>query len=296
MPWGSLQTGRQCVRQCTDEHSQPDVIDTALPANAFLPVNRCNLPPVVLGSLTFQQHPAVLRLDGIENLHGSFFAQLDNVGDALQRAEHFKDFMRASFCLDRLDEAGLQPDSQRLQRGRADYLRLLRGWMFDADGQEAAVLKGWVESRFGLLPRNHRGPLGDFSGDSYQAYLSARAHGLYNTNALEAQLDLLYTYCQYELARRYPDDQHVCLYRGVNRISEHEVMMQPSRHSWVLLLNNLNSFSDDAERADEFGDRILQTQVPLSKILYFPTLLPGALQGEQEYLVIGGVYQLDEQQ
>ena len=36
-----------------------------------------------------------------------------------------------------------------------EYLRVVRGWAFDPDGREAAVLKGWVESRFGLMPRHH---------------------------------------------------------------------------------------------------------------------------------------------
>lgn len=275
-----------------DEHRQSTGIDTRLPTHARLPVNRCNLPPVILGSLTFQRHPAPVHLDGVEALHGEFFKQLDSIDEPSQRADRFKDFMRAAFCLDHPDEVGLQPQSQRLQRNRADYLRLLRGWLFDADSQEAAVLKGWVESRFGLLPRNHHGPLGDFSGDNYQVYLAARSHGLYNTNALEAQLDLLYTYSQYELGRRHPDAQHLRLYRGINRITEHEVLARPSGHSWILLLNNLNSFTEDVERADEFGDRILCADVPLAKVLCFPTLLPATLQGEREHLVIGGVYEV----
>ena len=275
-----------------DEHIQIGQSNTGLPASTYLPINRCSLPSVILGSLTFQRYPTPLYLDGVQTLHGEFFSQLQAIGSADQRAAAFKDFMRASFCLDHLDEAGLQPDTQRLRRDRADYLRMLRGWLFDPDGQEAAVLKGWTESRFGLLPRNHRGPLGDCSGDNYQAYLTARAQGLYNTNALEAQLDLLYTYCQYELAQRYPEQQHLYLYRGTNRIGEYEVLARPSRRQWIVVLNNLNSFSDNIERADEFGDYVIGTRVPLAKILYMPDLFPGTLRGEQEYLVIGGVYAL----
>jgi NAD+--dinitrogen-reductase ADP-D-ribosyltransferase len=276
-----------------DEYTQSEDADVSLPGSARLPVNRCNLPPQILGSLTFQQHPTALELDGVRALHGNFFKLLDAIEDADWRAHAFKDFMRASFFLDRLDEAGLERASQRLQRDLADYLHMLRGWMFDPDGREAAVLKSWVESRFGLLPRSHHGPLGDFSGYNYQAYLAARAYGLYNTNALEAQLDLLYAYCQYELARRYPRLLHLTLYRGINRIEEHEVLAKPSRNSWILLLNNLNSFTADPERADEFGDIVISARVPLPKILYLPELLPGTLRGEQEHLVIGGVYRVE---
>lgn len=276
-----------------DEHRQTDLAGITLPRHARLPVSRCNLPPQILGSLTFQQHPTTLQLDGVEALHGHLFKQLDGIDDPAQRAELFQLHMRASFNLDHPDETGLQSGRQQLRRDRADYLRMLRGWMFDADGLEAAVLKSWVESRFGLLPRNHRGPLGDFSGPNYQAYLAARANGLYNSNALEAQIDLLFSYCQYELTRCRPGQTHMRLYRGLNRISEHEILKQQDKGSCILLLNNLNSFSGSRERADEFGDYILQVEVPLSKLLFMPGLLPRTLKGEMEYLVIGGIYQAD---
>jgi NAD+---dinitrogen-reductase ADP-D-ribosyltransferase len=266
-----------------------------LPAHAHLPVNRCNLAASLLGSLTFQRHPTALHLDGVQALHGDFFALLDTIHGVADRAHAFKDFMRASFLLDRPDEAGLDPASDGMRRAKADYLRVLRGWLFDADGQEAAVLKSWVESRFGLLPRNHHGPLGDSGSDNYRRYLAARSHGLYNTNALEAQLDLLYTYCQYELAKAPPAAQrHLILYRGLNRINDYEVLAHSRPRHWVLVMNNLNSFTADAERADEFGDIVVCARVPLAKILFMPGLLPGSLQGEQEYLVIGGVYELQQ--
>jgi NAD+--dinitrogen-reductase ADP-D-ribosyltransferase len=266
---------------------------TSLPAHARLPINHCNLPSVILGSLTFQQHPVPLHLDGVEELHAELFNSLKDVEDHRIRAEHFKDYMRSGFLLDHLDEAGFDPGSKRCRRDKADYLRMLRGWMFDADSKEAAVLKGWVESRFGLHPRNHHGPLGDFSSDNYQRYQIERSHGLYNTNGLESQLDLLYTYCQYELSRRWPGESHLVLYRGINQVKEHEVLHQPDKHRYILLLNNLNSFTSKRTRADEFGDFILEAKIPLAKLLFFPELLPGSLKGENEYLVIGGVYQVD---
>jgi NAD+---dinitrogen-reductase ADP-D-ribosyltransferase len=275
-----------------DDHKQTLHKLSSLPACARLPINHCNLPAVILGSLTFQQHPVALHLDGVEELHAELFSSLHRVQAAAERAVRFNDYMRSSFLLDHLDEAGLDAAKGRFKRGKADYLRMLRGWMFDPDGKEAAVLKSWVESRFGLLPRSHGGPLGDFTGESYQGYLSARAQGLYNTNALEAQFDLLYTYCQYELGRRFPEQAHLRLYRGVNQIKEHEILHQPEKHSYILLLNNLNSFTHDRYQADAFGDYILEAEVPLAKVFYFPELLPGTLKGENEYLVIGGVYQV----
>jgi NAD+--dinitrogen-reductase ADP-D-ribosyltransferase len=276
-----------------DEYKQTAPTGSSLPAFARLPINRCNLPAVILGSLTFQQHPVRLFLDGVAELHADLFNHLQQVVESEQRAIHFMDYMRSSFLLDHLDEAGFSTRQNRCKRDKADYLRVLRGWMFDADGKEAAVLKSWVESRFGLMPRNHHGPLGDYTTEHYQSYLSDRAKGLYNTNGLEAQLDLLYTYCQYEIEKRYPQQSHLTLYRGINHVKEHEILHQFSKREYVILLNNLNSFTNNRERADEFGDYILQSRIPLVKLLYLPDLLPGRLKGENEYLVIGGVYRVE---
>ncbi|MEW8258002.1 MAG: NAD(+)--dinitrogen-reductase ADP-D-ribosyltransferase [Candidatus Thiodiazotropha taylori] len=276
-----------------DEYKQSATSGSSLPASARLPINRCNLPAVILGSLTFQQHPVRLFLDGVAELHADLFKDLQQVPVPESRAVHFMDYMRSGFLLDNLDEAGFSEAQQRFKRDKADYLRILRGWMFDADGKEAAVMKSWVESRFGLLPRNHQGPLGDYTTEHYQKYLIDRAKGLYNTNGLEAQLDLLYTYCQYEVEKQFPDQTHLNLYRGINQIKEHEILHQFSKREYVILLNNLNSFTNHRERADEFGDYILQTKVPLVKLLYLPDLLPHRLKGENEYLVIGGVYKVN---
>lgn len=246
----------------------------------------------MLGSLTFQQHPVWLYLDGVEQLHTALFRSLDEIVEAGQRAENFKDYMRSGFLLDHPDEAGLDAYPGKSRRGRADYLRILRGWLFDADGIEGAILKSWVESRFGLLPLNHNGPMNDDRSDNYRGYLAARARGLYNTNALESQFDLLYSFCQYELRRQYQSETHMKLYRGVNRIDRHEILRQPARNSYILVLNNISSFTGNRERADEFGDYIIDARIPLAKLAYFPGLLPGALKGEEEYLVIGGVYEV----
>jgi NAD+--dinitrogen-reductase ADP-D-ribosyltransferase len=275
-----------------DENKQSLPKTTSLPADAQLSINHCNLPAVILGSLTFQQHPVPLVLDGVQELHDELFSSLKHLPNPEERAIHFMDYMRSGFLLDNLDEAGFDAEHARYKRDKADYLRILRGWMFDPDGKEAAVLKSWVESRFGLLPRNHRGPLGDYTTAHYQAYLSDRAKGLYNTNGLEAQLDLLYTYCQYEMSRSFPEQTHLSLYRGINHVKEHEILQQSNKHECILLLNNLNSFTDVRERADEFGDYILAAEVPLAKLLYFPNLLPDSLRGENEYMVIGGVYRV----
>ncbi len=258
----------------------------SLPREARLPINRCNLPAVVLGSLTFQQFPASLAIDGVAELHRDLFRRLD-AAPAAQQAEVFRDYMTVHFRLERPEEMGYT--GHRKARAKANYIKVIRGWSFDADSREGAVLKGWVESRFGLTPRWHGQPLRDPSSEAYRRYEEMRAQGLYGTNALEAQLDLVYTFCQYALARRHPGMRHVTLYRGVNRMADHEVLEKGARGRHVILLNNLNSFTCSRERACEFGDYILAVDVPLAKIFFYCGLLPGVLQGEDEFLAIGGV-------
>lgn len=264
----------------------------SLPASARLPLNRCNLPAVILGSLTFQEHPVPLEIDGIRDFHTDLFAALDIIPAQHERAQRFMDYMTVHFLLEELEGAGLTPGRKRKSRINANYLRMVRGWSFDSDGREGAVLKRWVESRFGLLARHHAGSLADRHSDAYHHYVIQGTRGLYATNALESQLDLLYTYCQYELAREHPDTQHITLYRGINRIDEHEILETRVCGRHRVLMNNLNSFTSNRERADEFGDYILMAKVPLPKVFFFNRLLPGMLKGEDEYVVIGGAYEV----
>jgi len=260
----------------------------SLPTWARLPINRCNLPAVILGGLTFQRHPTPLALDGVAELHADLFELLGRVDDTAERARLFRDYMAAHFCLDHLEEAGCDDHSKK--RAKANWLRVLRGWSFDADGREGAVLKGWVESRFGLLPRFHCEPLRDFVSPAYLRYLEMRSAGLYGTNALEAQLDLVYAYSQYEFARLGVPPR-LTLYRGINRIAEHEVLADAAGRQ-VVLLNNLVSFTSSRERAGEFGDYIVEAEVPTTKVFFHCGLLPDQLKGEDEHLVIGGVYEV----
>ena len=259
-----------------------------LPKSARLPINRCNLPAVILGGLTFQSHPVPLHLDGIAELHRELFRSLDGLPTAAARAGMFRDYLTVHFRLEHLDEAGLNAHSKK--RAKANWLRMLRGWSFDADGREGAVLKGWVESRFGLLPRFHGEPLRERDGPGWLRYEEMRARGLYGTNAVEAQLDLLYAYGQYEYARRSAGS-HCTLYRGANRLADHEVLATAGAQQ-IVLFNNLTSFSRSRERAGEFGDLIFEAEVPLAKIFFHCLLLPGVLGGEEEHLVIGGAYRV----
>jgi len=273
----------QAVCRTTDNDA------ATLPRHARLPINRCNLPAVIVGSLTFQRHPTPLALDGVAELHADLFRRLDAVADAADRAQAFRDYMTVHFRLEHLEDAGYS-DAAR-QRAKANWMRVVRGWSFDADGREGAVLKGWVESRFGLLPRFHGEPLRDFAAPAWRRYQEMRAAGLYGTNALEGQLDLLYAFGQYEFARAGRATATLLLHRGVNRLGEHEVLASDGRRQTVLF-NNLASFTASRERAGEFGDYILEAQVPAAKVFFHCGLVPGVLKGEDEFLVIGGAYEV----
>jgi len=261
----------------------------SLPRDARLPINRCNLPAVVLGGLTYQQYPSPLLIDGVAELHGDLFRRL-NAALPEARADVFRDYLTVHFRLERPEEVGFT--GRHKGRSRANYVRMIRGWSFDSDSREGAVLKGWVESRFGLMPRYHGRSLRDPTSEAYRRYLEMRSHGLYGTNALESQFDLVYSFCQQELLLRHPEARHVTLYRGVNRMADHEVLAKGEDGRHVILLNNLSSFTCSRERACEFGDYILAVNVPLSKIFFYCGLLSGVLQGEDEFLVIGGVVEV----
>lgn len=260
----------------------PEQARLSLPAAARRALNRCNLPTEALASFAFQLAPQPLELDGVLPLHRPLFAHLEREAAPDARGKLFRAYMAAHFSLNDPPALGLSP-SVRVDRSRMDYLRLLQGWRFDADGREGAVLKAWVESRFGLIARYHQGRL----DDERAAFERSVASGLYNCGALEAQLDILYAWSQYELARRRPGQTHFLLYRGlsgalspIGRLGDGRLLVE---------LNNLSSFSSSRERADEFGNKVLSCPVPAPKVFVFSGLLPGLLHSEEEYLVIGGV-------
>jgi len=265
-------------------------LEPTLPRRARLPINRCNLPTAILGGLTFQSHPSALEIDGIATFHHDLFEHLATIKCADNRAQKFQDYMSVQFRLHEIEDAGGELGQARV---KANYLRLLRGWFFDADGREAAVMKSWVESRFGLVTLYHKDVIQNEHDPQHDLLLKEGAAGLHNTNALEAQLDLVHAYCQYELVRLYPDQSHMTLYRGVNQLNTFEVMDKQDKHHQVMLFNNLNSFSSSRSTAEQFGDYILTAKVPLSKIVFYADLLPHRFQGEHEYIVLGGIYAVE---
>lgn len=239
----------------------------------------------MLGSLSYQQHPVPLYVDSVNSLYKDLFEQLNEITESTQRATNFRDYMAVYFQLTEFEVAtnkNARPDYKRI---RATYLTVLRGWLFDNDNREGAILKGWVESRFGLLPTWHKEKINSAEDEQYLLYLHEKTIGIYNTNALESQLDLLYSYCQFELTKNNTNTTHFLLYRGIDNVTAKSLKHNDN----VLMLNNINSFSSSRERADEFADVTIEVQIPLSKVFYYSGLLPGLLHGEDEYIVIGGM-------
>jgi len=184
------------------------------------------------------------------------------------------------------------------RRWRSSWRKLLQGWGMDSNGAAGAVLKGWVESRFGLMPSFHKAPLARFPSPAWITYLQEKASSRLNNNNIFQQLDLLYEFCQWSLRRigtqnRAVPVQHLRLWRGSNRCEEQLVSGRLQNRRCTVRLNNLVSFSLSADDASCFGDWVFEVQVPTCKVLVFPDLLPGqVLQGEQEVLALGGNYEV----
>jgi NAD+--dinitrogen-reductase ADP-D-ribosyltransferase len=263
---------------------QSPLDERRLLAALTFPINRCNVPAPVLASLTFQAHPISLQLDGVETFYLELFERLVRCRDAQRRVDIFTDFMAIQF---RLPEAKLtpRPDADPVPRPHRNYRKLLLGWLFDSDSDAGAAWRQWVESRFGLRTIYHHELINEPESDAYHRYMQAGVRSTYHTNELFSQLDLLYSFCQYQLAHQYPLQPCLTLYRGSNEPPCYHHQQQP-----VFILNNLSSCSSEIDDAYRFGSRVIELAVPLSKIICFDSLLPNRLNGEHEYMVLGGIY------
>jgi NAD+--dinitrogen-reductase ADP-D-ribosyltransferase len=255
-----------------------------------LPLNRCDPPPWVIASHHFNRNPLPIEIQGVRRAHRSLFARLGRIEDPKARVRAFREYMALVFQVGKWRKES-SPLGRRSLRN--SYLRFLRGWMQDASSPEGAVLKGWVESRFGLPPTFHAGPIADLHSPAYVLYLVERMRESARSNAVESQCDLLYEFIQQELRRRHPGVPAFTLYRGVKNLGDYRVIGDAGKNRVVLRLNNLNSFTSRLEHAWQFGTRVLEAAVPASKIFFRSDLLPGILpRGEEESLVIGGDYEV----
>lgn len=253
--------------------------------------NFVGLPTAILASTVFNAHPRRLFIHGTRQTHRGLFRLLAHCATQADAAAVFEHYMQLQFDLGP-PLAGDTPAEQA--RHVASYLNLLRGWNYDSNSAQGAVLKGWVESRFGLVPVFHKERLGRFPSPAWVAYLEEKMGSRFHNNCINLQLDLLYEYCQWSLRRfGLAGARSVRLWRGSNDLAEQVVEGSLRERRCVLRLNNLLSFSTVRERAEEFGDWIIETDVPVVKLVFFPGLLHSRVLGsEQEYLVIGGCYRV----
>ncbi|WP_133718241.1 NAD(+)--dinitrogen-reductase ADP-D-ribosyltransferase [Methylocaldum gracile] len=254
--------------------------------------NLVGIPTGLLASTAFNEHPLPLHISGVREANYGLFDRLREAEDAQTAAEIFQEYMYVLFGLNGEPPAG--QDGTGPRRFRSSYLKLLSGWGFDSNNPQGAVLKGWVESRFGLFPTFHKEPLTRFTSPAWIAYIEEKMSSRFHNNSINLQLDLMYEFCQWAIARfGLWGRRHVTLYRGENHFDEQR-QIGPREGRWLnVRLNNLVSFTANRETACEFGDFILEVQVPVVKIFFFNNLLPRhPLKGEWEYLVIGGEYRV----
>ena len=255
-------------------------------------LNRCNLSPWIIGSEEFQANPLSIEIDGARSTDGSLFRRLEEIADPEERSRLFHDYVSVKFALhERTGHHGKRASN-------LSYVNFLSAWGADSNGRAGAVLKAWVESRFGILATYHNGRLAD-NPTAREAFVLDRMRGAARSIGVLMQLDLLYSYCQDELRRRLPEARSKTLYRGTHDSEEytiHEATSQDERQAKrtrLVQLNNLSSFTSDPEVAWEFGSSAWEVEVPLAKIVFFSGLLPkSVLTGESEHLVLGGYYQV----
>ncbi|MDR2844531.1 MAG: NAD(+)--dinitrogen-reductase ADP-D-ribosyltransferase [Puniceicoccales bacterium] len=263
--------------------------------------SRCNLPPWRIGAVEFQDDPQWLEIEGVRATDQRLFARLAGIADATERGNVFHDYVSVKF---RLHEWEQHQASARASL-RHSYVQLLHGWSSESNGRAGAVLKSWVESRFGLRATFHCGRLRE-DETAREHYWNDRMRGAARMMGVTMQLDLLYTFCQDELRRRFnAGERWVTLYRGTHDPEEYAMKTTaataPMRTSGgperddadVVELNCLSSFTSDSEVAWEFGSQVWEVRVPLAKVVFFSGLLPRwLLGGESEWLVLGGEYRV----
>jgi len=253
--------------------------------------NLVGRPAEWVESCAFNEAPVALHIAAVREMNPSLFAMLDQAEDLPEAGEAFLSYMMAMFGIDPEQRVA---DCGGKKRFRASFLRLIQGWGFDSNGPEGAVLKGWVESRFGVCPSYHKEIIEGMSGRAWWAYVEEKMSSQFHDNAIWVQLDLLYEFCQWAIRRfAFPNGSHLTLYRGINDLDRHWIVEQADRRAAVIRLNNLVSFSSEREVAGCFGDRILTARVPLCKIVVFAGLLPSRLlAGEAEFLAVGGEFRV----
>lgn len=253
--------------------------------------NLVGLPTDFLASCDFNDEPCPVHISGVREMNPRLFEMLALASGIAEAGQAFDSYTKAMFALEPEQQVVRPRPSTAARRYRSSYLDLIRGWGFDSNAAEGAVLKGWTESRFGIFPTFHKEPICRIATGAWTSYVEEKMASRFHNNSIYVQLDLLYEFCQWAAPQLHANKTHLTLYRGVNGFDEHLITRRLDKNRVVMRLNNLVSFTRERDVATCFGDVILTVDVPLQKLVFFNTLLPmHALKGESEYLVIGGDY------
>ena len=237
--------------------------------------------------MDFNENPQKIELQGVKRENRRLFELLDALTEPLDRGVLFNDFMAVKFQLHEWEQYQLSARKSL----RNNYLKFIRNWGINSNSPSGAVLKSWVESRIGIPPTFHQTRLHPQEGPAWFNFRMDVIQGSSKTSAINSQLDLLFEFCQYELGRRLSGTRWLTLYRGTHDPDEYEFLEAESSNKTHVRLNNLSSFTSERERAWEFGSTVWEVQVPICKVFFFSGLLPdNLLKGEDEYMVIGGDY------
>ena len=251
--------------------------------------NLIGVATACIASHHFNDFPKPLHIAGTREAAHGLFDKLAEQATLAQCGEAFQDYMCVVFGFEA--EQRLREDAQGRRRFRSSYLHLIQDWGLDSNNAQGAVLKGWVESRFGLFPSFHKTRIGGFMNRDWLTYVEEKMNSRYHNNCIYMQLDLLYEFCQWVGERfQVPAATHLTLYRGVNDL---DPWLVGGGGEKIVRFNSISSFTDQADIAGEFGRYVLQVVVPVVKLVFFSDLLPRhGLRGEAEYLVIGGDYRV----
>jgi len=254
--------------------------------------NLIGLPTAYMASPAFNEKPNPLHIAGTRETATGLFDQLAGQLTREGCGRIFQDYMEVVFGFEA--EQKLKEDHLGRRRYRNSYLKLIQDWGMDSNNAQGAVLKGWVESRFGMFPTFHKENIASFISKSWIVYIEEKMNSRYHNNCIYMQLDLLYEFCQWVIEHfQFPATTHKTLYRGVNSVDGYCFVQARDEQHKILRFNNIVSFTDRTSTASEFGSYILEVEVPMVKLIFFNELLPcHALHGEAEYLVIGGDYQV----
>ena len=257
--------------------------------------NLIGIPTEYIAHQGFNENPIALHIAGTRESASGLFQQLQKQPTAEACGLMFQDYMYDVFGFE--SEQKLNKDANGRRRYRNSYLRLIQDWGLDSNNAQGAVLKGWIESRFGLFPTYHKQQISSFMSKEWITYIEEKMNSRYHNNCIYMQLDLLYEYCQWIVERfQLPAASHKTLFRGVNTMDEDCIVKDEDKQHKIIRFNNIVYFTDNHSIASEFGAYILEVEVPMVKLFFFNELLPHhALHGEAEYLVIGGDYRVKVQ-